>query len=206
MSGTMNFSAYASLAAGLAIGGALLVAVRLAVKAMAGTPWAKLEFWATRVSFRSGSSPGPLPAKASEPAAEPIDMQSVETKTSTIDLAPILLPIEKKGNRLHIAASEVFYVRANAHYTYLFNGRDDLFCPLSISEIDARLPKRKFFRSHRSYIVNLAHVSGVRRHADAGFVELDSPQRRTAPISRNRVGALRHELAVCRAETNAPPS
>ncbi|WP_245415460.1 MHYT domain-containing protein [Hoeflea marina] len=107
-----------------------------------------------------------------------------------------LLPIEKNGNRFHIAANEVVSVHANAHYTYVFNGRDDLFCPLSITEIFERLPKPAFYRTHRSYIVNLEHVGRVKKSGDAAVAELDSPVRRTVPISRARVADLRQELAA----------
>jgi diguanylate cyclase len=105
------------------------------------------------------------------------------------------LPIEKHGARLYIAFTEVVSVHANSHYTYVFNGSDDLFCPLSISEIADLLPKHIFFRTHRSYIVNLAHVTNVKRAGDAGVAELNSAVRRTAPISRGRLAALRMELA-----------
>lgn len=107
-----------------------------------------------------------------------------------------LLPIEKNGNRFHIAASDVISVHANAHYTYVFNGRDDLFCPLSITEIFERLPKPAFYRTHRSYIVNMAHVGRIKRSGDAAVAELESPVRRTVPISRARVADLRQKLAA----------
>lgn len=107
-----------------------------------------------------------------------------------------LLPIEKNGNRFHIAANEVISVHANAHYTYVFNGRDDLFCSLSITEIFERLPKPAFYRTHRSYIVNLEHVGRVKKSGDAAVAELNSPVRRTVPISRARVADLRQELAA----------
>lgn len=114
-----------------------------------------------------------------------------------------LLPIEKNGNRFHIAASDVISVHANAHYTYVFNGRDDLFCTLSISEIFERLPKPAFYRTHRSYIVSLAHVGQVKKAGDAAVAELVSPVRRTVPISRARVADLRQELAAHQARQHS---
>lgn len=120
---------------------------------------------------------------------------SVKTAAQAESLSTILLPIEKNGNRFHIAASEVVSVHANAHYSYIFNGRDDLFCSLSISEIFERLPKPPFYRTHRSYIVNLDRVGRVKKSGDAAIAELESPVRRTVPISRARVGELRQELA-----------
>jgi DNA-binding LytR/AlgR family response regulator len=58
-----------------------------------------------------------------------------------------------------------------------------------------RVPKPAFFRTHRSYIVNLAFVSRTKKSGDAAIVELDTPIRRTVPVSRGRVAALRQELA-----------
>ena len=121
----------------------------------------------------------------------------------TDGVAATLLPIEKNGNRFHIAASDVISVHANAHYTYVFNGRDDLFCTLSISEIFERLPKPAFYRTHRSYIVSLAHVGQVKKSGDAAVAELVSPVRRTVPISRARVAELRQELAAHQARQHS---
>lgn len=117
-----------------------------------------------------------------------------------------LLPIEKNGNRFQIAADEIASVHSNAHYTYIFNGRDDLFCPLSITDIANRLQKATFFRTHRSYIVNLDFVARIKKTGDAGVAELDTPVRRTVPVSRARLVALRQELAAFRAANPTGPT
>nr|WP_299497042.1 MHYT domain-containing protein [uncultured Rhizobium sp.] len=118
------------------------------------------------------------------------------TDVPAVDAGIALLPVEKNGARFHIAPDEIASVHSNAHYTYVFNGRDDLFCPLSISEIASRLGKARFFRTHRSYIVNLDFVVRVKKSGDAGVAELDTPVRRTVPVSRARLTALRQELAL----------
>lgn len=139
---------------------------------------------------------------------EPDDTDPARPRGATVAAltdggAATLLPIEKNGNRFHIAASDVISVHANAHYTYVFNGRDDLFCTLSISEIFERLPKPAFYRTHRSYIVSLAHVGQVKKAGDAAVAELVSPVRRTVPISRARVADLRQELAAHQARQHS---
>jgi hypothetical protein len=139
---------------------------------------------------RTSAPVAPLPVVQPRPAADQSGAKN-------------LLPIEKNDRPL-IAASEILCVRADGRNTYLFNGRDDFFCPLSISEVEARLPRQFFFRCHRSYIVNLAHVRCVKKVADAGVVELDPPLRRAAPISHGRVAALREELAAFRSGVMPP--
>lgn len=163
-------------------------------------------FMLTLVPKRVGLNPDHSDLKSEEDSADEFSASGFESgnaaeaaATEAADLedsvSANLLPIEKNGDRFHIAASEVVSVHANAHYTYVFNGRDDLFCSLSITEIYERLPKPPFYRTHRSYIVNLAHVGRVKKSGDAAVAELDSPVRRTVPISRARVADLRQELA-----------
>jgi diguanylate cyclase len=113
------------------------------------------------------------------------------------------VPIEKNGNRRNILLYDIVYVQANAHYTYIFNGLEDLFCPLSITELAKRLPRQEFFRTHRSYIVNLAHVNRVKKALDAAIAELNAPFQRSVPVSRGRVAALRQELGAYYAKTSA---
>lgn len=106
------------------------------------------------------------------------------------------LPVEKAGATQLIALEEVVAVHANAHYTYVFNGTDDLFCSLSISEIEERLDPTRFVRIHRSHIVNLDRVTGIRRSGDTGLAELVGGARRSVPISRVKLSALKAQLGI----------
>ncbi len=137
-----------------------------------------------------------------DPLAQPASV-GAQVPFRTVPQAEITLPFEKQGQRFHIEVGEILSVHANAHYTYLFNGREDLFCPLSITEIVARLPRERFFRTHRSYVVNLACILQLRKAADAGIAELNAPLRRTVPVSRSRFAPLRQELAAFQAANAA---
>lgn len=106
------------------------------------------------------------------------------------------LPVEKYRGSKTILVADIFSVHANAHYTYVFNGREDIFCPLSISEIIVRLPPDMFFRVHRSYIVNIERVARLKRAGDGGVADLDSPVRRSVPVSRGRLSQLREKLTA----------
>ena len=104
------------------------------------------------------------------------------------------LPVEKYRGSKTINTADIFSVHANSHYTYVFNGREDIFCPLSIGEIIGRLPPDTFFRVHRSYIVNIQRVARLKRAGDNGIADLDSPVRRSVPVSRGRLPQLRAQL------------
>ena len=46
------------------------------------------------------------------------------------------LPIERDGGTHFLAVEQVVAVHANAHYTTIFDGNDQLFCPLAIGDDD----------------------------------------------------------------------
>ena len=102
------------------------------------------------------------------------------------------LPIERDGATHYVAVDDIVAVHANAHYTHIFDGRDQLFCPLAIGEVESRLDTTRFARVHRSHIVNLDRVVALKRAGDSGAVEL--PDRSTVPVSRSRLGWLKARL------------
>ena len=87
-------------------------------------------------------------------------------------------------------------VHANAHYTYIFNGNDKLFCPLAIGDVESRLDGSRFVRIHRSHIVNIDRVVSYKRSGDSEMVELDAVHHYMVPVSRSRVGQLKSRVAA----------
>jgi NO-binding membrane sensor protein with MHYT domain len=102
------------------------------------------------------------------------------------------LPVERDGATHYVAVDDIVAIHANAHYTHIFDGRDQLFCPLAIGEVESRLDTVRFARVHRSHIVNLDRVIALKRAGDSGAVEL--PDRSTVPVSRSRIGWLKSRL------------
>jgi NO-binding membrane sensor protein with MHYT domain len=106
------------------------------------------------------------------------------------------LPIERDGVTHFVAVDTVVAVHANAHYTYIFDGTAKLFCPLAIGDVEARLDTARFVRVHRSHIVNIERVVGLKRAGDSGLVELDAADRYAVPVSRSRVGRLKSRIGA----------
>ena len=101
------------------------------------------------------------------------------------------LPFERDGGTHFLAVEEVVAVHANAHYSYIFNGSDKLFCPLAIGEVESRLDGDRFVRIHRSHIVNIDRVVRCKRSGDGEVVELAAQQHYAVPVSRSRVSRLK---------------
>jgi NO-binding membrane sensor protein with MHYT domain len=110
------------------------------------------------------------------------------------------LPIERDGVTHFVAVDTVVAVHANAHYTYIFDGTAKLFCPLAIGDVEARLDTSRFVRVHRSHIVNIERVVGLKRAGDSGVVEMAGSDRYAVPVSRSRVGSLKSRITARMAE------
>ena len=106
------------------------------------------------------------------------------------------LPIERDGATHFVAVEDVVAIHANAHYTYVFNGTDKLFCPLAIGDVESRLDNSRFVRIHRSHIVNIDRVVGYKRSGDNELVEMAASHDYVVPVSRSRIGWLKSRVAA----------
>ncbi len=106
------------------------------------------------------------------------------------------LPVEQSGATRFLPVEEVVAVHANAHYTYVFDGKAKLFCALSIGEVESRLDNSRFVRVHRSHIVNLERIRGLKRAGDNGVIDLASEAPYSVPVSRNRFNWLKSRLGL----------
>jgi len=106
------------------------------------------------------------------------------------------LPVELGGGTHFVPVEEVVAVHANAHYTYVFDGKAKLFCPLAIGVVEQRLDAARFVRVHRSHIVALDRITGLKRTGDTGLIELAAREPYNVPVSRGRLPWLKSRLAV----------
>ncbi len=166
---------------GPAIGAASLSAAATPVRAPAPATPAEA---AIGLAGPAAGSDAPLPEATHEAAAAP-------------PRAAAQVPYEKDGRTVFVDRSAIAAVRAEGHYTILYVGGQKLFCPWSISEAAARLPEPHFVRAHRSYLINVGHVTSFERHKDNGicfFEKTDSLGK--VPVSRSRLTAVRDALGV----------
>jgi NO-binding membrane sensor protein with MHYT domain len=139
--------------------------------------------------------PDRLPDRPAEAQASPVSPEPAAAGAA--GYTPVnRIPVNRNGATRLLAPQEIYAVHADAHYTYVFDGRDTYFCNLSISEIEARLDPATFLRVHRSHIVNVAHASALKRVRDQGLLELDCANRHAVPVSRSRLPKLRAALGI----------
>ena len=112
------------------------------------------------------------------------------------------LPIEREGLKTQIGISDVTAIHADAHYTKIYDGHREYFCPLSISEAEQQLDPKVFKRVHRSHIVNLSRVASFKRAGDGGVLVLKGDEAQTVPVSRSRWSRIRNRLTALAENTD----
>jgi diguanylate cyclase len=133
--------------------------------------------------------------------AETVDIATPQPEAQHTEPAR-LLPVVREGATHFVAVRDIVAVHANAHYTYVFDGTSKHFCPLAIGEVESRLDHTHFARVHRSHIVNLERVIGLKRSGDHGLIELSGHDAYTVPVSRARFGGLKSQLGLGSREVN----
>ena len=137
-----------------------------------------------RSSSRSAPIPEPAPARAA--GSIPEDTRRQER-----------IPFERDGKTFFAAATEILAARADGHYTTLFRGDEELFCPWPISRVEETLKGRNsFLKTHRSYLVNIRHVKGFQRDGDKAFCLIGNLRGDSIPVSRSRIGEVRQALQL----------
>jgi two-component system, LytTR family, response regulator len=112
-----------------------------------------------------------------------------------------VLPVERVavvagGGTELLDYDQVHYAQADGDYSRVHTYDRSYLCTASLGELEERLPAARFARVHRSYLVNLGKVAGVKRAApdrfrlqlaDAAKTELDVARRQSRQL-RERLG------------------
>lgn len=111
-----------------------------------------------------------------------------------VAVAATVLPVQQHGAVRYLPVGQVYAVKADAHYTWVFDGRDSYFCGLSIAEVEARLNPERFVRVHRSHLAALDRIASLRKSGDGGTALLESTTPYTMPVSRRQMPKIRAAL------------
>jgi diguanylate cyclase len=102
-----------------------------------------------------------------------------------------VIPVQKDGATHYLPVGRVHAVKAEAHYTMVFDGTHKFFCSLSITDVEGRLDQARFVRVHRSHIVAVDRITSLKKSGDGGVAELNSSTPYSLPVSRRKLSELR---------------
>jgi two-component system response regulator LytT len=100
------------------------------------------------------------------------------------------------GTEILLDPDQIHYAQADGDYSRVFTYDRSYLCTSSLGALEERLGSR-FARIHRSYVVNLAKVAGVRRAAPDRFrLQLADAQKTELDVARRQSRQLRERLGL----------
>jgi two-component system LytT family response regulator len=128
------------------------------------------------------------------PAAPPARANRGEPNTSapanhTINLS--------KGERIIVTPSDqIYYAEADEKLTYVYTRTDRYVMSMSLGEFVSRLPATGFFRSHRSYCVNIDKIREIVPWFNSTYLIRLHDLPFEVPVSRSNIKAFRQLMRL----------
>ncbi len=106
------------------------------------------------------------------------------------------IPYEKEGTVRFMTTDRILAIESDGHYTKIRTDDAALFCPWSLSRVEKSPPAEKFLKTHRRFLVNPAHINGLKKVGDQLFCYVGKATELEVPVSRARAKDLRNTLGV----------
>jgi two-component system LytT family response regulator len=104
------------------------------------------------------------------------------------------IPVESRGQVRFVPLAEIDFITASGPYAELHVGSQAHLIREQMQALEEQLPSERFFRIHRSAIVQIDRVESLRRRGGDVLVMLRGGQE--LPVARNRRGELEKRLAA----------
>ncbi|HEX6197451.1 MAG TPA: LytTR family DNA-binding domain-containing protein [Jiangellaceae bacterium] len=106
------------------------------------------------------------------------------------------IPVQRDGRTVLVDEASIIYASAARGYAYLQLAEERVLVSFSLNELERRLHGH-FFRTHRSYLVNLDHVRELVPDFKGGLaLVMDDRQRSRVEVSRRQARELRRALGM----------
>ncbi|MFZ0545502.1 MAG: LytTR family transcriptional regulator DNA-binding domain-containing protein [Candidatus Promineifilaceae bacterium] len=108
---------------------------------------------------------------------------------------PFKIPVKLEDRVVLVNPADILYVEVEDGRSFLQTQTERLPTQFTLSELEERLSRSGFFRAHRSYLVNLQHITEVIPYTRSSFsLRLNDAQGSKIPLSRDAARELRELL------------
>ena len=90
-----------------------------------------------------------------------IDLTLASTTNTYLEPPPEFMFIKSDYKIVKLVFNEIMYIEALQKYVRIHLQNSRIISLMSMSQFEAKLPNQQFFRIHRSFIVNIAHINRV---------------------------------------------
>nr|WP_241752804.1 LytTR family DNA-binding domain-containing protein [Brevibacillus agri] len=116
-------------------------------------------------------------------------------QTVLADQQPRRVPVEKNGKIILIDPNEIVFATLEGRYASIYTDCEQYATSFTLQELESRLSRQQFFRTHRAFIVNLAKTAELVPWFKGSIHLVMQDSRKTeVPVSRNVVKELKKRL------------
>lgn len=95
-----------------------------------------------------------------------------------------------------ISLDSIYYIEASEKETLVYTKDEVYSSKMKISKLEEFLPKNKFYRTHRSYIVNLDKITEIEPWFNGTYVLKVKDLKFKIPVSRNNIKEFKELLII----------
>ncbi len=107
------------------------------------------------------------------------------------------IPVQRGEAIMLIPMDDIYYVDTKLEYANIHTFDESYLTTYTLAELERMLDSRHFFRTHRSYIVNLKKINQIiRLSRNAMVVTLKDGKETRIPVSRRQAAVLRNMLGI----------
>ncbi|OAN13650.1 DNA-binding response regulator [Photobacterium jeanii] len=106
------------------------------------------------------------------------------------------IPLQQQNRICIINIEDILYAVAKEKVTEVFTQDQTYIAPYTISELLQRLPEDRFFRSHRSYCVNLHKITQITPGMNSTYIINVQHSDAEIPVSRSNIKAFRTQMKL----------
>lgn len=128
----------------------------------------------------------PIRLKELQNAINRIEFSNQEEKTEDT------IVFKTQGESHFLKVDEIIYVKAERSYATVITGSEELLLSQPLKEISNKIPK--FFRSHRSFIINPKHIRKYISTGSSNFIEMSNGEK--VPLSDSYIKTFKAQFGA----------
>lgn len=107
------------------------------------------------------------------------------------------LAIETEKGILYLSPGEIYFIEKQGREAIIHTKTEKIKALFTLNELFEKLERFSFFRTHKSYLVNLEHIKELRTWFSGSYnLIMNNQEQSEVPVSRNYVKSLREKVEL----------
>lgn len=107
------------------------------------------------------------------------------------------IPVTKQSKTVLLCPPEIYFIESHGDFTVINSEKGKFVSSLRLKDFEARLSPKSFFRSHRSFVVNLDHVTEMTSlYGGLYMLKIKDQDASEVPVSRRQTKHLKSLLGM----------